>query len=676
MEKSELKGDKMDLPAECLRDIMAESGHKDSIESPLTFKLQAQSDGGTVYGGVREFTADPGTCLVSPWLYRSFNDMNDNENGLVVTVELHPLLKAAYCLLKPLADIPGNLNLKALLESHLRQNFTVISKGTTIDVNVYGKGVLSYFVELIKSTEQVEVPAAVVIDTEISVDFSSSGFTQLGMNTQESDTITDLSVDLLLQSDGFVKLCDGHIYGRKYFKINTEKLQNAPITLNCTSENDDIVVYASFRVERPSDLDFQFSSTESLKAGNSLCVNLSDYPRENNWPAHPGYLYLCIVSYGNKNSGEMFRLECSMKPDKLKDETAPVETSLCPNCRENVSLQSLQLHMLRCERLKYYCETCSSVVLKQHQNSHWHCNECKKCGNSVSEKTLHLELVHKKRYCICGFYGYQNELKYHCNNDCPKRSIICRYCHLEVEAGEKSLQAKDLLLTGPSLTQHESDCGSRTIVCATCKKSVQIKDVSIHMKMHETEKKYRPLPFIVCANKLCSLPRDYKNDMDLCNRCFGPFWLSEIDPGNKKRIQRLVHTYFKQLSSGCGRDVCLNQFCASGSYKSEGKDPNMIALDALNIAKKSGYLEPVPFREYFLCVDVRNAKIRRVAENQLQVLGNYALEFCIEALNKTKPELNDDTDDEEAVETFTYDGVSQVWLSAAANWLLRNVHTE
>lgn len=152
---------------------------------------------------------------------------------------------------------------------------------------------------------------------------------------------------------------------------------------------------------------------------------------------------------------------------------------------------------------------------------------------------------------------YLNDIAEHAYMDCPDRIIMCRYCHILVPAGPRSFVAKDLLIGG-QLTQHESECGSRTLVCQQCSKPVAIKDVQVHMKLHEMNKQSTPLPFHVCRNVLCSGKATTTNDMGLCQLCFGPFYIPELDQDGTKRLTRLVHHYFSQLTKGCGRNYCLN----------------------------------------------------------------------------------------------------------------------
>ena len=151
-----------------------------------------------------------------------------------------------------------------------------------------------------------------------------------------------------------------------------------------------------------------------------------------------------------------------------------------------------------------------------------------------------MEYEHTLMTCKCGIDLFLADLVEHKNTECTARLIICRYCHIQVAAGNTSTEPRDLLQTGPLITEHESQCGSRTITCMKCSKSIVIRDVPVHMKHHEMEKT-APSHIKTCRNVLCCRTVDLKNERSLCSICFGPFWNSAVDVGDKKLIQRLTH---------------------------------------------------------------------------------------------------------------------------------------
>lgn len=114
--------------------------------------------------------------------------------------------------------------------------------------------------------------------------------------------------------------------------------------------------------------------------------------------------------------------------------------------------------------------------------------------------------------------------------------------------------ARDRLL---GLHEHESYCGSRTIACQKCNKSIPIKEIPIHAKIHEVARQNQKLPPL-CSNQQCIRPKA-NNKLNLCQYCFGPFWVTEDDPKNIKLIQRVARKLHTQLTHGCGNNWCQNK---------------------------------------------------------------------------------------------------------------------
>ncbi|KAI9346586.1 hypothetical protein BDR26DRAFT_112824 [Obelidium mucronatum] len=107
---------------------------------------------------------------------------------------------------------------------------------------------------------------------------------------------------------------------------------------------------------------------------------------------------------------------------------------------------------------------------KEEFANHWHCDSCS-LVSTVAASVKHLEMEHGMRHaCVCGQDLPLKSLAGHKKRECPDRLIICRYCRLRVRAGPKSMVAKDIY-SGLGLCEHESVCGSRTIECIKMLKS-------------------------------------------------------------------------------------------------------------------------------------------------------------------------------------------------------------
>jgi len=64
-------------------------------------------------------------------------------------------------------------------------------------------------------------------------------------------------------------------------------------------------------------------------------------------------------------------------------------------------------------------------------------------------------------------------------------------------------------------------------------------------------------PFKLCKNECCVHPQA-DNNLGLCQKCYGPFYSSTIDPGNKRLTQRIITKYHQQMTQGCKSSNCRN----------------------------------------------------------------------------------------------------------------------
>ena len=317
---------------------------------------------------------------------------------------------------------------------------------------------------------------------------------------------------------------------------------------------------------------------------------------------------------------------------------------------------------------------------REDAQQHWHCDQCDAYG-SITDADKHVQDEHTLIPCLCGMELYLKSIAEHAALDCPERIILCRYCHTLMPAGPRSFSAKDLMMSGTPLTQHESECGSRTINCMKCQRPVAIKDVPLHMKMHEVHRQTRPPPFTVCRNTLCSGHADSRNNLQLCHICFGPFYVAEKDDDGKKQLTRLLHAYFHQLTQGCGRSGCRNRYCRSSSISDVDKnaDANDLAVQALHLANAALDLN----EQVFLCVLHERLAMTRQIADQLTSLG-YDVVWCIKSLEETRGDAmyeEDDSseEDDEVVNIRVKRSMQekqQMWIDKATTWLLQHAPTQ
>ena len=131
----------------------AESQYEDQRQQlpyPLTFRLVNPGNGRVVYAGIREFSAEEGEAVLSSFLQETLgltehrmeeedaakNDAGEENATLEPTITVHAkqLPKGIFVKLRPLEPGYDPEDWKALLEQHLRQNYTTLTNGEVLVV--------------------------------------------------------------------------------------------------------------------------------------------------------------------------------------------------------------------------------------------------------------------------------------------------------------------------------------------------------------------------------------------------------------------------------------------------------------------------------------------------------------------------------------------------------------
>jgi len=125
-----------------------------------------------------------------------------------------------------------------------------------------------------------------------------------------------------------------------------------------------------------------------------------------------------------------------------------VDYEICKNCYQRISIAQITMHELRCARINWYCAACNMAVLKTDKDKH--------------EQEYHTEY-------ICEWCGDSKEKRHiidHKKNECPMRTVSCKFCSLP-------MIYKKLFL-------HERSCGSVTELCSKCKLRFPRSGLSAH----------------------------------------------------------------------------------------------------------------------------------------------------------------------------------------------------
>ena len=673
------------------------------LPHPLTFRLVNPENGKVVYAGIREFSAVGNTIGLSPFLKHTLgiSDKEDispikalqngpvsnpsstdtsNQPGPRLTVHVQELQKGTYVKLRPLEAGYDPEDWKALLEQHLRNTFTTLTNQEIIDVPAR-KETFKFLVDGLKPNEE----AVSLVDTDIEVDIEPLNEEQaretlqkLALKSQRAPGTEDGS------SAGGKLAIDQHETGQvrpgeyvDYSLREWDKSQDLEVELSNLSDGTDIDVFVSpfgsKHRARPREDQYVFGDLSS-QATKRIIINRADVAldmAEALWISVRGYpsseidilqqgpmqYHLRISSTANDSMSDS---------ETLVEELAPDEER-CTNCYQAVPKRTMFLHQNFCLRNNILCPDCHNVFQKRSPEwqSHWHCPHDSFHGNSASSKAKHDAFFHTPTNCPICLDGESNleDLAHHRTNSCRGKLILCQFCHLEVPQhgpDDPTPDWADLVLSG--LTPHELFEGARTTECHLCDKIVRLRDMPAHLKHHDHQRLSRTKPQI-CWNSNCGRTIDVvtrlgevrhqaaKNQLGICDVCYGPLWVSTYDPNMKAFHRRVERRYLTQLLTGCKKDWCRNMDCRTGrqhlGLAGEGEGPN--AREAME------YIRPkminLGTKSSSFCTDEASQKRRTVAETMAAerrsatVFGGkgkgkeddsedvgYALEWCVAAL--------------------------------------------
>jgi hypothetical protein len=220
------------------------------------------------------------------------------------------------------------------------------------------------------------------------------------------------------------------------------------------------------------------------------------------------------------------------------------------------------------------------------------------------------------------------DLAHHRTSTCPEKIILCQFCHLLVpQQGSDDLSPTDPEVILSGLTPHELADGARTTECHLCNKIVRLRDMTTHLKHHDLSRKsqVRVVPRL-CRNTNCGRtldgvgpvgqinpPTAAKNDIGLCDICYGPLYNSAFDPDGKALRRRVERRYLTQFLTGCNKHWCRNEMCKTGRANT-GLEP---------LSSKDGV-----------------AAVKPAIEEILQT-GKHALSFCVDEKSQIKRTLAD-----------------------------------
>lgn len=592
------------------------------LPHPLTFRLVNPLNGRVCYAGVREFSADEGFVGLSPFLSHSlgFDESQDKEppralpNGndthrppypseSKLTVHFETLPKGTYVRLRPLEAGYDPEDWKALLEKHLRDNFTTLTNGEIMTV-ASGREEYRFLVDGLRPNEK----AIILVDTDLEVDIEPLNEEQAretlkrrALKAQRAPGTADGSSPGGLVSLG--QIVAGQVRSGDYVDYTIEEwdrridleLELSPANdeqdidllvtpagpKQCARPREDEHVFADFSPSPSKRIKIKHTNAE-LDNSDALWISVRGYSHENSstQKTAPIPYSLCITSTASSTAPSVDG------PDTpIPTATAPsLDEDICSNCHQSVPRRTMFLHQNFCLRNNISCPHCHNVFQKSSPEwkNHWHCSHDSSHGISPSSQQKHNRLYHTSQTCPSCAHPCNNmlELAHHRTTTCPAKPILCQFCHLLVPQrgpDDPELTDPEVLLSG--LTPHELIDGARTTECHLCSKIIRLRDMSTHLKHHAYERLSRTKP-VICRNSCCGrtlvgyfnsdgkrTSRDgggRDNSMGICNPCFGPLYANTYDPEGKQLRRRVERRYLSQMMTGCGKGWCRNAVCKTG----------------------------------------------------------------------------------------------------------------
>lgn len=665
------------------------------LPNPLMFRLVNPRNAHVVYAGIREFSAPEGTLGLSSYLAEALgiqdedlqeaeeaeeggtvdNDALTNKTSIAtstqITVHAQHLPKGTYVRLRPLEAGYNPDDWKALLERHLRHNFTTLSKDAVLAVN----GVRGEEFKFLVDKLTPEGNAICVVDTDLEVDIEALDEEQARetlrriMATSQPGSTTGSS------SGGEIdiwKPVEGHVVPGDYVDYTLPSWNRSqPLEIVLTTNNDDALdlfvipgssqqrglprdsahVFGNFSPATNGEKVLSLSpSNIELEGAERILVSVHGY-RDPQATEHPSQALNYTLRARVKSPKDE-----DTKMDEVTVVTPSADEIQCKNCRQIVPKQTMVLHENFCRRNNLTCPRCHAVFKKgsAEWDEHWHCDRDEAHGNSASSRAKHFDIFHTDRQCSsCEFTTNSlADLARHRTSVCPGKIILCRFCHLEVpQEGDPFRPDPEVVMSG--MTAHELADGARTTECHLCQKIVRLRDMETHLKHHELDKIARPKP-PTCRNANCgrtvfgvgsrgqiigASEQNPGNDLVLCSHCFGPLYVSMHDPEGKALRRRIERRYLGQMMTGCGKAHCGNTWCKTGR-SNLGLDAKPSSASAVLPLVKPllATINDLDEALYF-CVDESSQQRRKLAE---MVAGEnvWELEWCIAAAEAEKGNLD------------------------------------
>ena len=692
------------------------AAQEQKLPHPLTFRLVNPISNRVVYAGVTEFSAAEGCVALSPFLVQalglaqSSSDNGDKQemeaafmkNSQSITVHYEELSKGTFVKLRPLEAGYDPEDWKALLESHLRANFTTLTRGEVLAIRPSATETFQFLVDEFKPAGN----GICVVDTDLEVDIEALNEEQARETMKRYAQKHHLAPGSEQGSSrgGELKLfkaVTGQILPGDYIDYELTswpRQETVQVSLDVQGDGQqgqlDVLInaFGAYERARPREDEHAFGEFAD-RPSKRIKLHPSNVELE-----HADSLYIAVhasPSIGGDKQARQFSVKVEVSSpepvDGIMKQANPEllkpgpDEALCSNCKHVIPKQSLMLHENFCRRNNIRCPyspTCEEVFQRNSPalHSHWHCESegCGASGSSVETHQHHTRIFHAPVRCpSCSYpdeFPSMAILALHRIRQCPGKHILCRFCHLSVPqegTGDDPFAAPDPEVVLSGMTAHEVADGARTTECHLCSRITRLRDMETHLRNHDFERRTRPTPR-VCRNVACGRTLDGANangdtrsaskvgqgpgnEIGLCSLCFSPLYVTVHDPEGKALKRRVERRYLSQLTAGCGKSWCRNPYCKTGKT-AIGNDGASAPTKALSIAEAMPVAKPIVDGLYggvagagetplHFCTDEANQRRRNLAlmleaeGRAVPTAKQYNWVWCVAALEAHKGDL-------------------------------------
>lgn len=253
-----------------------------------------------------------------------------------------------------------------------------------------------------------------LLDTDCTVDFLVSADGSLA-----SLEYTDIPIDLEY-SDNVEEA------STRYYSVNIPQTPFAKQEVKETDEthNPDVLVVtlsisqgdanlfvlspSASRMIPPGESHFMWSCVSAN--GGQIRISTQDHLYQD------GIWRLAVIGYSGQTQ---FTLKVSFEMDLPITEESNEGMHKCPNCKQMVNANNLDLHLAFCQRNNFGCLQCGMVMRRSETEKHVHCEFCG-LGMTTESLTRH-SVLHERERCDCGELIEKQHIVRHKTRDCIKR---------------------------------------------------------------------------------------------------------------------------------------------------------------------------------------------------------------------------------------------------------------